>query len=329
VLIDGSVAGTVGSTGSVTLSVPVGSHQVTLGGVDPNCALTIPRLREVTVDISEETAVAFQASCALASGETAEQILLGDDRILRVRSDGSDATYLTSEQVYADDPAWSPGRDKIAYEQNPLPFDAFESYIWGIPSPGATPVQLTETRSDGDPSWSPDGSRMVIRNLGTEPGLVVINADGSDRQLIKVGPLHEAPAWSPDGSRISFVDFGSPSARLHLIRPDGTGLTPIPTPGVFGVFVTSWSPDGTRLAFTGAENGTTIGLWVMNDDGSAQVRLTGLDVTVYMASWSPNGDRLAFTGVRGAEQGLFTIRPDGSELTFRYATPESSVSWGR
>lgn len=332
VLIDGVVAGPVGSSGTVTLAaIPAGAHTVTLAGVAPNCALTIPRLREVTVSFAQETAVAFQASCALASGETAEQILLGDSRILRVHSDGSGATYLTSDQVYADDPAWSPGRDNIAYEQNPLPLDAFDSRVWGIPSAGPDPVQITDTKSDGDPSWSPDGSRLVIRNLGETPGLVTVNGDGGDRQPITDGVQDEAPAWSPDGARIVFTRFGEGFGfgALILVHPDGSGITPIPTPGVATPFGVSWSPDGTRMAFSGYENGTGPGLWIMNDDGSGLVRLTAPDVTVYGVSWSPTGDRLAFAGIRGVEQGLFTILPDGSELTFRYATLESSVSWAR
>jgi WD40 repeat protein len=332
VLIDGVAAGPVGSSGTVTLAaIPAGTHTVTLAGVAPNCALTVPRLREITVGFAQEAAVAFQASCALASGETAEQILLGDGRIIRVQSNGSGATYLTSDQVYADDPAWSPGRDNIAYEQNPLPLDAFDSRVWGILSAGPTPVQLTDTRSDGDPSWSPDGSRLVIRNLGETPGLVTVNADGGDRRPITDGTQDEAPAWSPDGTRIVFTRFGAAFGfgTLYLVHPDGSGITPIPTPSVYTPFGASWSPDGTRIAFTGAENGTGTGLWVMNDNGSGQVRLTTPDVTVYGVSWSPTGDRLAFAGVRGVERGLFTIRPDGAELTFRYATLESSVSWAR
>ena len=272
--------------------------------------------------------MAFQASCALASGETAEQILLGDGRIIRVQSDGSGATFLTSDQVYADDPAWSPARDRIAYEQNPLPLDVFDSRVWGILSPGGSPAQITDVKSDGDPSWSPDGSRLVIRNLGATPGLVVLNPDGADRQQITDGAQDEAPAWSPDGTRIVFTRFSLP-VGLHLVNPDGSGLAPIITPGIFAPFAASWSPDGTRIAFIGAENGTGNGLWIMNDDGSGQVRITAPEVTVYGVSWSPTGDRLAFAGVRSGEQGLFTIRPDGSDLTFRYATLESSVAWAR
>jgi hypothetical protein len=330
VLIDGAVAGIVASSGSLTLdAVSIGARTVTLVGVAPNCALAVPRLRNITVEAAQESAIAFEVRCALAAGETAEQILIGDGRIIRVQSDGSGATFLTSDQVYADDPAWSPSRDRIRYEQNPLPLDAFDSRVWGIVAPNGTPVQITDVRSDGDPSWSPDGSHLVIRNLGASPGLIVIAPDGTDRQPITDGIQDEAPAWSPDGTRIVFSRFGDGAPRLCVVQPDGSGIVSLPTPGVATPFAASWSPDGARIAFTGAENGTVIGLYIMNDDGSALVRITAPDVTVFGVSWSPTGDRLALMGARGAERGLFTIRPDGSELTFRYVTTESSVSWGR
>jgi Tol biopolymer transport system component len=327
VMVGGSVSGTVASSASVILDVHAGARTVALAGVAPNCAVVVPRSREVTVAFAETTPVVFQVFCALASGETAKQILLGDGRIIRVQSDGSGATFLTSDQVYADDPAWSPERSRILYEQNPLPLDVFDSRIWGILSPGATPVQITDVVSDGDPSWSPDGSRVVIRNLGDTTGLVVLSPDGSNRVRITDGRQDEAPAWSPDGTRIAFSRFGGELEGLCVVHPDGSGLERLPT-GVFAPFSASWSPDGTRIAFTGAEDGMTIGLYIINDDGSGRTRLTPAnDMSVFGVSWSPTGDRLALTGVRGAERGLYTIRPDGSELVFRCATQETSVAW--
>ncbi|HKT59643.1 MAG TPA: hypothetical protein VJQ46_06305 [Gemmatimonadales bacterium] len=328
VMIDGSLTSTVASSASVIRNdVHAGARMVELAGVAPNCAVVVPRVREVTVTFAQETPVAFRVFCALASGETAEQILLGDDRIIRVQSDGSGATFLTSDQVYAADPAWSPERTRILYEQYPLPLNAFDSRIWGILSPGATPAQITDVFSDGDPSWSPDGSRVVIRNLGDTTGLVVLNPDGSNRLRITDGRQDEAPAWSPDGTRIAFSRFGGPSEGLCVVHPDGSGLERLPA-RVVDPFSASWSPDGTRIAFTGAEDGMTLGLYIINDDGSGQVRLTPpTGMSVFDVSWSPTGDRLALTGARGVERGLYTIRPDGSELVFRYATQETSVAW--
>lgn len=327
VMIDGNLATTVASSASVIRDdAHAGPRIVELAGVAPNCAVVVPRVREATVTFAQETRVAFRVFCALSSGGTAEQILLGDDRIIRVESDGSGATYLTSDQVYAADPAWSPERNRILYEQNPLPLNAFDSRIWGILSPGATPVQITDVSSDGDPSWSPDGSRLVIRNLGDTTGLVVLDPDGSNRLKITDGRQDEAPAWSPDGTRIAFSRFGGPLDGLYVVHPDGSGLERLAA-RVVDPFSASWSPDGTRIAFTGGEAGMTNGLYIINDDGSGQVRLTPADMGVFGVSWSPTGDRLALTGARGVERGLYTIRPDGSELVFRYATLESSVAW--
>jgi TolB protein len=143
----------------------------------------------------------------------------------------------------------------------------FDSRIWGIVAPNGPPAQITNVHSDGDPSWSPDGSHLVIRNLGDMPGLVVINPDGSDRQPITDGSQDEAPAWSPDGTRIVFSRFGDGAPRLCVVQPDGGGLVSLPTPGIFTPFAASWSPDGSRIAFTGAEDGTVIGLYLMNEMG--------------------------------------------------------------
>lgn len=55
-----------------------------------------------------------------------------------------------------------------------------------------------------------------------------------------------------------------------------------------------------------------------------------LDLEVYEgASWSPTGDRLAFVGKRGGDIGLWTVRSDGSDLTFRLYTIAQRPAWGR
>jgi Tol biopolymer transport system component len=63
-----------------------------------------------------------------------------------------------------------------------------------------------------------------------------MEADGS-RQTRLAGVFGKYPDWSPDGRRIVFS-----GDRLYIVNADGSGLKPLPTPGVaLPVF-----PDWTR-----------------------------------------------------------------------------------
>jgi Tol biopolymer transport system component len=97
----------------------------------------------------------------------------------------------------------------------------------------------------GDPSWSPDGKKLVILNTPEpQPGSTgysvevwTVNADGTDPQRIYGTPLDidaYAPAatWSPDGRMIAFAvqtdDSTSGTVVINggtfVVNADGTGL---------------------------------------------------------------------------------------------------------
>ena len=178
--------------------------------------------------------------------------------------------------------------------------------------------------------WSQDGKYMIFAPKSL--GVFVVDAAGTrlwsipDNEALGTGsyPGNFAPALSPDGSRVAYVTFVNVGiSAIETADLDGRNAERL-TPG--GRYDTNptWSPDGSRIAFT-AGRGDGAKLAVMDADGS-NLRLVAPSVTLEKhprgmpAVWSHDGRWIAFVGQElmdgeGFSKTLYTIRPDGSELT--------------
>jgi Tol biopolymer transport system component len=165
-----------------------------------------------------------------------------------VDPDGSNVRRIPTD-LWVEYPAWSPDGTRIAFMGGE---SAREYEIWAIDTDGTDPVQLTDSPGqDGWPAWSPDGERIAFTSVRddcarsdapdcrtTDTGeddpyrdVWVVNADGSG--LARVTPeFGQFVTWSPDGQYLLVYGYD-----LYVIRPDGTGRTPLDITGVpSGVF---------------------------------------------------------------------------------------------
>ena len=191
----------------------------------------------------------------------------GNWDIYLLRVGGKNAINLTKDSVDDDSqPAFSPDGDFIAFRS--------ERDVGGIYLMGATGESVRRLTNSGfNPSWSPDGSRIVFssQTVVDEPnnragdGAISIAAVASGR----VTPIRIAngfsdavqPSWSPHGNRIVYWTLNRGHRDIWTVRPDGTDPVRV-TDGIDGVTNWSpvWAPDGKYLYFS-SDRGGISNLW--------------------------------------------------------------------
>ena len=234
----------------------------------------------------------------------------GAFQIWSVSAAGSSATQLTSgdqipnpelcfEGCFSEHPDWAFDGSRIFFDSD----RAGTVHVFSMAPDGSDVQQVTHSNGgfEGLPGNSPDGKFVAYDGQPEDPavkgGIFMARVDGSGiAQRLTTGPkggYDTAPQFSPDGSTVAFVRFrpvecpstprgcggrgetGFKSA-IYLVGTDGEGLRHLTDPGrVWGN--PQWSPDGTSLLIN--------------------------------SYYDPRGLS------RGTSSDLWTVEPDGSDLT--------------
>ena len=276
-----------------------------------------------------------------------------------IPAEGGEARRLTDLKEAVEEIAWSPDSKRLAFTAR-VRDEAYEEeddkkrrprrvtrlyfkldsvgwtsdrrrHLHVVDLEGGEPRRLTEGDSEnGNPAWSPDGTRIVFSALRGERWdtelinrLYVVDAEGGEpQQLTQDDGSYEEPAFSPDGSRIAYrftrEDGTFPHhGQIGVMQADGTNgrLLTASLDRQCSPYPDSREPlwDGGRLIFT-LEDGGNVHVYAVAADGSSAPELL-VGGEQWIGGYDARAGQLAFVSSTHATLRELYVGSEGHRLT--------------
>lgn len=221
----------------------------------------------------------------------------GQKDVWLVGADGKETQVTSGAEDDYPGPVSPDGKSLLvvaAREQNGMHFQQLRV----VPLDGGAAVPLHAPRARArNPSWSPDGSWLVVESdaKGFSDLVKLQPREGTPEvPLTQVKEGCFEPSVSPDGKEVAYVCSREGDPEIYVARADGTEERRI-TAFYKEDRTPLWSPDGKWIAFVSDREGSDR-LFLVRPDGAdlRPVSGTAFEGEEREAAWSPDGQRLAY-----------------------------------
>lgn len=179
-------------------------------------------------------------------------------QIFIMHRDGSN--HMRIGDVVVTDPyiSWSPDGQWITFSLDDTTGET--SQIYRLALDGGEITRLTDaTCLNSYPQWSPDEQYIAFESCrDIDDDLYVMHSDGSNLMRLTTTPQASVSGlhWSPDSQYIAYMERNEEDDGwlLHVIRPDGSGLTQIGWDvSLYPIYAYdfAWSPTSNYIALSG------------------------------------------------------------------------------
>jgi serine/threonine protein kinase len=197
------------------------------------------------------------------------------------------------------------GRRAAASMRTEGPPPNTDVWLFDLDRPRAADKLTTDPAFEGDPIWSPDGTRVLFISNRLGPFTLFMraaNGSGTDDQVLKTPISAAAPDWSSDGGFVAFRGRGGLTGLDLWVVPmvgEGKGVPSVFLNTSFDESDPAFSPDGHWIAYNSDALGRTE-VFIRPFPASAgdhQIRIS--DGGGWAPRWREDGRELFYVGLDG------------------------------